>query len=154
MSVPFNDHQAEEQAGTSADRTGYPENHVVAVLDTKEQVNAAVEALTSGGFMESEAQYGTGPAAADELHASTGHTGLAALLVRLAQRIGVADEEMEMKNRYEQAMRDNRFVISVAAPTEERKNLVARLLEEHGGHFVNFLGSSTIESMVRRAPAP
>ena len=145
MSVPFNDHQAEEQAGTSADRTGYPENHVVAVLDTKEQVNAAVEALTSGGFMESEAQYGTGPAAADELHASTGHTGLAALLVRLAQRIGVADEEMEMKNRYEQAMRDNRFVISVAAPTEERKDRATAILRSHGAHTIAYYGRRTIE---------
>ena len=145
MTVPPNDHHAAGQADTSADRTRYPENHVVAVLDTKAQVTAAVEALMSGGFMDSEIQYGTGAAAADELGASTGRTGLAALLIRLAERIGVADEEMEMKDRYEQAMRDNRFVIAIAAPTGDRKDRAAQILKEHGAHTMAFFNKHTIE---------
>jgi hypothetical protein len=150
MTAPSNEHHANAhhsagQADTSADRTRYPENHVVAVLDTNAQVTKAVAALTSGGFMDSEIQYGTGVAAADELDASTGRTGLTALLIRLAERIGVADEEMEMKDRYEQAMRDNKFVFSVAAATEERKQRATEMLRAHGAHTIAYYGKRTIE---------
>ena len=150
MTVPSNEHHGSEhhtsgQADPSVDRTRYPENHVVAVVDTNAQVTDAIAALTSGGFMDSEIQYGTGAAAADELGASTGRTGLAALLIRLAERIGVADEEMEMKDRYERAMRGNQFVVSVAAPTEERKQRATELLRAHGAHAIAYYGKRTIE---------
>jgi hypothetical protein len=145
MTAPSNEHHAAGQADTSADRTRYPENHVVAVLDTKAQVTNAIAALTSGGFMDSEIQYGTGATDADELGASTGRTGLAALLVRLAERIGVADEEMEMKHRYERAMRDNKFVVSVAAPTDERKQRATEILRAHDAHAIAYYGKRTIE---------
>ena len=95
--------------------------------------------------MESEIQYGTGATAADELDASTGRTGLTALLIRLAEHIGVTDEEMEMKNRYEQAMRDNKFVVSVAAPTDERKQRATEMLRAHGAHAMAYYGKRTIE---------
>ena len=145
MTAPSNEHYPAGQAGTSADRTRYPENHVVAVLDTNAQVTDAIAALTSGGFMDSEIQYGTGATAADELGASTGHTGLAALLIRLAEHVGVVDEEMEMKHRYEQAMRDDKFVVSVAAPTDERKQRATELLRAHGAHAIAYYGKRTIE---------
>jgi hypothetical protein len=145
MSAARNDHHAKGHAEESADRTRYPENHVVAVLDTREQVMAAVAALTGGGFLDSEIQYGTGAASADELDASTGRSGLAGLLIRLAERMGVTDEEMEMKNRYEQAMRDDRYVLSVAAPTKPRKERATEILRAHEAHTVAYYGKRTIE---------
>lgn len=105
----------------SPDPTAYPTHHVVAVIDTQDQLSAALAALTSGGFLESEIHYGTGAESADELAASTGRSGLASLLIRLAEHLGLTDEEIETKHRYEQAMRDNTYVVSVSAPTEERK---------------------------------
>jgi hypothetical protein len=145
MTAPSNEHHAAGQADTSVDRTRYPENHVVAVLDTNAQVTNATAALTSGGFLDSEIHYGTGATAADELGASTGRTGLTSLLIRLAEHIGVVDEEMEMKHRYEQAMRDDKFVISVAAPTEERKERATEILRAHGAHAIAYYGKQTIE---------
>jgi hypothetical protein len=123
----------------------YPTNHVLAVIDDRDRADAAVTALRNGGFMESEIHVGTGAAAADDVGASPGRTGVAGLLLRFAERIGIADEELETKHRYERAMRDNRFVISVAAPTEERKDRSAQILRDHGGHTVSFLGKHTIE---------
>lgn len=64
------------------------------------------------------------------------------------------DDKTMLKDRYEQALHDGRFVVLVQAQTEERKRLAARLLEKDGGHFVNFLGRFTIEALVQRAPAP
>lgn len=123
----------------------YPTNHVLAVINDRERADAAVAALMSGGFMESEIHVGTGVAAADDVSASPGRTGVAGLLIRFAERIGIADEELETKHRYEQAMRDNRFVVSVATPTEERKDRAAQVLREHGAHTVSFFGKHAIE---------
>jgi len=126
----------------------YPTNHVVAVLDSRSLTTAAVAALEAGGFLDSEIQVGTGPAAADELDATTGRRGLADMLIRLAERIGATDEEMETKKRYEQALRENRFVLSVATPTAARKDQATRILREHSAHTVAFFGKHTIEHIV------
>jgi hypothetical protein len=126
----------------------YPTNHLVAVLDNPGVTTAAVTALEAGGFLESEIRVGTGSAAADELDATTGRRGLADMLIRLAERIGATNEEMETKNQYEQAMRENRFVLLVAAPTAERKEQATRILREHGAHTVAFFGKHTVEHIV------
>ena len=145
--VPDHDARTEPREGVH-EPIRYPTNHVLAVLDSRAVTSAAVTALEAGGFLESEIQVGTGTAAADELDATTGRRGLASMLIRLAERIGATDEEMETKNRYEQAMRENRFVLSVAAPTAERKEQATRILREHGAHTVAFFGKQTIEYLV------
>jgi hypothetical protein len=123
----------------------YPSDHLLAVLDRRDQVTTAVEALTAGGFLESEIQFGSGAANADDLGATTGRSGLVGLVTRLAERLDMANEEMESKNRYEQAMRENRFVVSVAAATDDRKDRAAQILREHGAHTIAFFGKHTIE---------
>ena len=75
-----------EQRERSQEPIRYPTNHVLAVLDTGEQVTATVAALTKRGFLESEVEVGTGAERADALHAATGHVGLTDLMIRLAQR--------------------------------------------------------------------
>jgi hypothetical protein len=123
----------------------YPTNHLLAIIDDQGQATAAVAALEGGGFLDSEVQLNTGAETADVLGATSGRGGLAGLLIRLAERIGAADEEMETKHRYEQAMRDNRFVVAIAAPTEERKHRATEILRAHGAHTIAFLGKHTIE---------
>ena len=142
-------HDARPQSGEGGRETiRYPTNHILAVLDSRGVTTAAVSALEAGGFLHSEIRVGTGTAAADELDATTGRRGLADMLIRLAERIGVTDEEMETKNRYEQAMRENRFVLSVAAPTAERKEQATRILREHAAHTIAFFGKYTIEHII------
>jgi hypothetical protein len=123
----------------------YPTNHLLAIIDDRGQATAAVAALKGGGFLDSEVQLNTGVETADVLAATSGRGGLAGVLIRLAERIGAADEEMETKHRYEQAMRDNRFVVAIDAPTEERKNRATEILRDHGAHSIAFLGKHTIE---------
>jgi hypothetical protein len=50
---------------------------------------------------------------------------------------------------YEAALRDGDFVVSVAAGTDERKDVAARILLDHGAHFVNFLGRYTMAMIAR-----
>lgn len=140
---------AQESMLPRSESARYPTNHVVAIVDEADQIMAASRELKEGGFLDSEIEVVCGPEAADVLHANTGHSGLAHLAIRLAQRIGVADDEMVMKDQYEQALRDGRFVVLVLAPSEERKTKAGQILREHGAHFVNFLGRFSIEALHR-----
>ena len=128
---------------------GYPTNHVVGVLDTAEQVGDAVAALTAGGFLTSEIQVVTGPAAADRMQSHTGRLGFSNLVVRVAQRLGIANDEMRLKARHEEALRDGHFLVLVATPSDERKDLAARMLGERGAYTLAHMGRFSIEGFVQ-----
>jgi hypothetical protein len=130
------------------DEIRYPTDHVLGVLDAEAQLTAAVQALRGGGFLESELHVTTGQAAADRLDASTGRSGLAGLAIRIAETLGIENDEMQLKSRYEDAMRDGHFVIAVAAATDERKGRAAELLREHGAHTVASFGRFTYTGIV------
>lgn len=130
-----------------ADPTRYPTNHVVAIVDTPEQVTNATVALVAAGLPESGIAVGCGAALADAIHASTGRKGLTNLAIRIAERLGLEDDEMEVKHRYEQALRDGRLIVSVPAETDYDKQRAAVALRENGASFINFLGRFTIEAM-------
>lgn len=131
----------------------YPTNHVLAVFDTQPQLSRGVDALTAGGFLPAEVSIACGPEAADAVGASSGRGGLAGLANSIADWIGIENKEMEIKGRYEQAMRDGRYVVRVAAPTDERKDRAAEILAAHGAHTVTFHGRFTIEAIVPPAGA-
>jgi hypothetical protein len=148
MTEPRTDRDAAQKSmGQSAEPVRYPEDHLLGIVDTPEKVTSVVVALADAGFRTSEISIASGPAAADALEASTGRTGLANLAIRIAERIGIANDEMAMKDRYEQALRTGGFVVSILAPTDDRKDVAAQILRGQGGHFINFLGHRTIEAM-------
>jgi hypothetical protein len=140
---------ASDAAGDTPPLPRYPVNHVLAVIDTPAQLRAALDALESGGFTTSDIGVRCGEAMADALAAGSGRTGLSDLVMRFSEWIGLTNDEMAVKNRYEAALRDGQFIVSVAAETDERRDDAARLVREHGAHFVNFLGQYT---MIRIAP--
>ena len=138
---------ADRHADPHVEAVRYPENHVVAILDTPEAAAAAVEALTSSGFLESEVTLACGVEAADRLQASSGRSGLLGHVLQIADSLGIRGDELETKHQYEQALRNGGITFVVLAPTEERKQRVAQILREHGGHFINFMGRFTIEQL-------
>lgn len=139
-------HAATESKTEKAVR--YPENNVVGVIDTVDELVELVESLTAGGFLKSEIREFHGQAAAERLRESTGRSGLAGLAMRLIASIGLPNDETATKNRYAQALAEGRILVLVEASTDERKELAAKVLREHGGKFVNFLGRYTIEPMM------
>lgn len=138
---------ADRRAEPHAEPIPYPVNHIIAIADAPEQAAATLLALMEGGFLESEIMLTVGDEAADRLHETTGHSGLLGRVLQVANRLGVWDEELEKRHEYERALRDGGVVVSVLAPTEERKQRAARLLREHGAHFINFEGRYTIEEL-------
>jgi hypothetical protein len=145
MSEPHADHTGPASAERSAERIEYPTNHLVAIVDTTEQVEPLIEALTTGGFLESEVDVGAGGELADAVGSTTGRKGWSDLAMRFAGQLGLPNDEMIVKHRYEQALRDGHFVVTVLAPSDERKNAAARILADHGARFINYLGRFSIE---------
>jgi hypothetical protein len=73
---------------------------------------------------------------------------LTGLAIRIAQSLGLQNEESEYKDHYEEAMRSGKFVIRVAAPSVERKDRATEILKRHGGHSVSYYGKYTIQKIV------
>ena len=146
MATDFTDHEA-STGNQPEDRKGYPTHHVLGVIATRERAAGAIRSLAGGGFLDSEIHVVSGSDEADAMHARTGRTGLADLAIRVAQKLGVQDDEMEVKARYEQSLRDGHFLLLVSAPTEARKERAAQILREHGAHSVNYMGRFAREEL-------
>lgn len=136
--------KTQDAADKNSDPVQYPVNYLLGVMDTPAQVKCAFDAL-SGAFLESELEVSCGEAAAERLRASTGRTGLLDKVIRIAQSIGITNDEMEVKGGYERALREGHIVVRVQAPTDDRKALAVRALQECGGHFINYFGKFTRE---------
>ena len=123
----------------------YPIDHLIAVIDTSAQLDAVARELKAGGFIASEIGALTGPAAADSIDGTTGRAGMTAALIRLAEWTGLSNEEMEVKDRYERALREHQFVIGVLAASDERKHIAEEILEANGAHFIHYFNRFSIQ---------
>ena len=140
---------AGQPGGNEIDPIQYPTDKVIAVLDTSEQVQCAVDALVDGGFLESEIELNRGGEWADRLASTTGRSGLSDWFIRMFQKVGLKNEETELKEEYEEAVRGGKAVVAVLVPTDERKNLAVRLIRDCGGHFISYYGRLNVERISR-----
>src|SRR4051794_26201540 len=106
----------------------YRENVVLGIVDTPEAAQTASQALTTGGFLESEVALGCGVEWADRLRASSGRSGLIGQVLQILDHYGAGGYEMDMKKQYEEAFRAGQCTVAVFAPTEERKRLATDIL--------------------------
>ena len=140
---------AEQGRQNNEESVQYPTNRVVAILDTQDQTACAVDALVQGGFLESEVELLRGNEEADRLGGGTGRGGLQDWFIRLTGSVGLKNAETEMKDRYEQALRDGNTVLAILTPTDDRKDRAAQILKECGGRFINFFGRLNVERITR-----
>ena len=146
---PSDQDAAEHARQNDEESVQYPTNHVVAILDTQDQTACAVDTLVHGGFLESEVELIRGNEEADRLAGGTGRRGLQDWFIRLTGSVGLKNAETEMKDRYEQALRDNNTVLAVLTPTDDRKDRAAQMLKECGARFINFFGRLNVERITR-----
>lgn len=150
MPAGQSDQDAAEQARPNDEESvEYPTNQVVAILDTQVQTACAVDALANGGFLESEVELLRGSEEADRLRGGTGRRGFQDWFIRLTGSVGLKNAETEMKDRYEQALRDGHTVLAILTPTEDRKDRAAEMIKECGGRFINFFGRLNVERITR-----
>ena len=122
----------------------YPQNRMLAILDNRDDLRSAIDALTDSGFLASEIAILHGRDAATRLQEETGRRGLANLAMRFAEAIQLPNDEAALKSHYADALANKRFIISVLALSEERQRIAARVLQEHGGSDVHFFSRFTI----------
>jgi hypothetical protein len=120
---------------------------VLGVVDDSDQVTCTLDTL-SGTFLDTELKVSCGALQAERLRASTGRKGLLDKVLQVAEFLGIDNDELEVKHRYEKALQDGRFVIHVLAKTDDRKQLAAQSLKGCGGHFINYFGGFTREAIV------
>jgi hypothetical protein len=140
-------HADDESPGRNTPHAGpltYPENALLGVLDTPEQVRCALDAL-SGPFLEAEIEVLCGEGQADRFRAASGRTGLLDKVLRVVQSLGMWNDELEAKAQYEKALRDGHIVVLVEAQSDDRKQLAVEALRGCGGHFINYFGKFTRE---------
>ena len=87
--------------------------------------------------------------AAAGLDATSGRRGGQDWWIRVFQRLGLENAEIELKERYEQALRDGATAIAVLAPTEDRKDIAAKILAGCGAHFINYFGRLKVQRIGR-----
>lgn len=137
-----------DQSASRERRPGkYPKDHVLGIVDTPESANAVSSSLKSSGFLDSEIELASGTDTADHMKATSGHKGLYGAILKLADRLGIREDELEEKHTYEEALRAGKTVVLIHTPTEERKQLAAAALKAQGGDFIHFMGRFTSERL-------
>ena len=128
----------------------YPQDHVVGTLEDRARLDAVMKSLTGGGFLASEIDVSWGPEAAAALREGTGRGGFTGAVMRLAERLGVTNDEMKLKDRDEDALDQGRILIAISAPSDARKDRAAAALHANGAQLVMYLGKFTITTLVPR----
>jgi len=125
----------------------YPVNSVIGVLPSQTEAMQAIRTLRSNGFRHAEIHPLAGDAAADALRDHTGHGRLLDGVLHVTERWGVVDEEMELKTKLEEALRDGSILVLVATPTAARRALAARVLRHAGASSTHRMGRFTISDV-------
>jgi hypothetical protein len=111
----------------------YPMFRVVAILDSAEEVQAALDALEHDGVEVSKVNLLTGKGGARALDPSGRAHGWGARLLRLFQRGAYEGEAMEA---HERALEEGRNVIFVPVQGNEESDRVVSILRAAGGYYV------------------
>ena len=111
---------------------------LIAVFDSEAEPEAARSALIAAGVDSAAIETFSGPDAASVFDASGRRRGLAGRLYRIVE-FSWADQAPDFA-WYEAAVREGRVVMSVRRPRGAPVAHAARIVEEHGGHFINHFG--------------
>lgn len=120
---------------------------LIAVLDSADQVEAARAALVAAGIDPGGIETFQGADAASAFDPSGARHGLLGRLYRILE-FSWADQAPDFA-WYEAAIREGRVVLSVRVRGQRRVAHVARIVEDHGGHFINHFGWLETQELVR-----
>ena len=125
----------------------YPANRVVGTIADAENARAAIEALLQAGVGREDIDILHGEGDLHRLDPSgAGHGFLAQFQRTLIRLAGPAEESAYLRHHVED-VRAGRFVIMVLAKSQDRRDVVAGILNEHGAEFMGFYGRWAWKSM-------
>jgi hypothetical protein len=123
----------------------YPTRKVVGVVDTAEQLERILAALSERGIDRKEIMVFAGEEGIQSIDPAGRYHGLLGRLTRVIQVIG---EELEHMRRYEEELRAGHYVVVVSVDEDRKKEAAREVLESHGGHFVDYYGPLVIHHLV------
>ncbi len=135
------------QQGTQHDQEfiHYPTNMLVAVINSPEEAEAALQELTDQGFAADQIRVLCGPQGARQLDVSGQEHGILGRLSRLILRIG--DVESESIRRHEKELEAGHFLVAIPAAEPAAREQARGILKSHGGHYLNFYGQWAVETL-------
>lgn len=140
-------------AGSRQPSIGTAVGRLIAVLETPEAVDAAGAALVSAGIEPGSIEVFAGAEAAAAFDPSGARRGLLGRFYRILE-FSWADQAPDFA-WYEAAIREGRSVMSVRVRGQRHVTHVARIIGEHGGHFINHFGWFETQELARwRGPEP
>jgi hypothetical protein len=126
---------------------------LIGVLDTPEAAAAATSALLAAGVEAASIETFEGAEGAAAFDPSGARRGIAGRLYRIVE-FSWADQAPDFA-WYEAAAREGRTVISVRVRGQRHVAHAARIIAEHGGHFLNHFGWFETQELLRwRGPEP
>ena len=126
---------------------------LIAVIDTAEDLEAARAALTAAGVPAASIETFQGARDAAAFDPSGARRGLLGRLLRIVE-FSWADQAPDFA-WYEAAVREGRIVLSVHVKGQRHVAHAGRIIEEHGGHFINHFGWFETQELARwRGPEP
>lgn len=114
---------------------GSARGRLLAVVDTKEALDAIVSALKDAGLAEEALEVFTGDDGAQAFDGSGGRNGPGARLLRTVQFTLM--DQMPDFAYYESAARQGRFVLSIKARGADQTKRAVAILRQYGAHFIN-----------------
>ena len=118
----------------------YPTNRVVGTIADAESARSAIEALIQAGVDREDIDVLHGEEDLRRLDPSGAEHGFLAQFQRTLIRLAGPVEEAAHLRHHVEDVRAGRFVIMVLAKDQERRDLVAGILNAHGAEFMGFYG--------------
>jgi hypothetical protein len=126
---------------------------LIAVLDTGEAADSAIAALGEAGVERAAIELFSGPEAATAFDPTGRRHGVLGVLYRILE-FSWADQAPDFA-WYDAAIREGRVVMSVRVRGQRHVAHVARIVAEHGGHFINHFGWFETQELARwKGPEP
>lgn len=131
------------QAQTGSPFKAYPSDRVIGTIDSPDDLQAALATLQDADI-EVERVF-SGQAGIERIDRSGKYHGPLARLVRFVQFMG---EEQTHLQQHEAQLAAGHFLVSVVVGKDTAlKDKVRDILHAHGGHYVHYYGSSTIQDL-------
>lgn len=122
----------------------YPVHRVLGIADQPATVQTVVDGLADAGVPSQSVEVVCGARAKHRLDEFRAEHGLKSRLIKIAQSIS---DERDIADRYEDALRDDHFLVVVPAADANQAQELGEIIKEQGGHFVNYYGPETITTI-------
>jgi hypothetical protein len=127
------------------DMFDYTHDRVVGVVDSAREASATIAALSDAGFPDDEVEILYGLQGEESVDPDGEDHGLKGKVIRVGEKI--MGPEPKHAERHSEELRAGHYLVSVHAPDKDDRERVQRILEDHGGHFINHYGVWTVERL-------